>query len=80
VADFITSKIPRKVFEANKTRDNYLPSKDNPAPGHYDYANHNEKKNYNSSGNSAMFLSKVPNCNNVKSKSLDAPGPGYYEK
>ena len=33
IADFTTSKIPRKVFEANKTRENDLPSKENPGPG-----------------------------------------------
>ena len=36
IADFASSKIPRKVFEPNRTRDNDLPSKENPGPGQYD--------------------------------------------
>jgi len=27
-----------------------------------------------------VFLSKVPNCKELKIKNKDAPGPGYYEK
>jgi hypothetical protein len=37
-ADFTTTKIPRKVFEANKTRENNLPAKENPGPGQYESA------------------------------------------
>lgn len=33
IADFTTTKIPRKVFEPNKTRENDLPAKENPGPG-----------------------------------------------
>ena len=32
-ADFVSSKIPRKVFEPDRTRENNLPAKENPAPG-----------------------------------------------
>lgn len=32
-ADFVSSKIQRKIFEPNRTRDNNLPSKENPGPG-----------------------------------------------
>jgi hypothetical protein len=32
-ADFVSSKITRKVFEPNRTRENNLPSKENPGPG-----------------------------------------------
>jgi hypothetical protein len=39
-----------------------------------------EKKNFNSQGKSAVFLSKVPNCKDIKILAKDAPGPGYYEK
>jgi len=31
-------------------------------------------------GQSSIFLSKVPNCKNLKAKEKDTPGPGYYEK
>lgn len=27
-----------------------------------------------------MFLSKVPNCKDIKTRQGEAPGPGYYEK
>lgn len=27
-----------------------------------------------------MFVSRVPNCKDIKVKSKDVPGPGYYEK
>lgn len=30
--------------------------------------------------NSAVFLSKVPNCKDTKNKAKDYPGPGYYDK
>ena len=79
-ADFITSKIPRKVFEPDKTRENNLPAKENPAPGHYEIIGVNDKKNFNAQINSAVFLSKVPNCQNIKNKLAEQPGPGYYEK
>lgn len=79
-ADFVKSKIGRKVFEPSKHRDNEFPSKDNPAPGQYDTVPANEKKNFNAQGLSAVFLSKVPNCKNVKQKTSDIPGPGHYEK
>lgn len=46
-ADFVSSKIPRKVFEPTKTRENELTSKDNPAPGQYDPISNTEKKNFN---------------------------------
>jgi len=36
-ADFISSKIQRKIFEPNRTRENNLPSKENPGPGQYDF-------------------------------------------
>ena len=32
-ADFNTTKIARKVFEPNITKENNLPSRDNPGPG-----------------------------------------------
>ena len=39
IPDFTSCKIPRKVFEPNKTRENDLPSKENPGPGQYDIGN-----------------------------------------
>ena len=47
-ADFVSAKIPRKVFEPIKSRDNNLPSKENPGPGQYDSQIPNEKKDFNS--------------------------------
>jgi hypothetical protein len=80
-ADFVSSRITRKVFEPNKTRENNLPSKENPGPGHYDAAIIvGDKKNFNAQGHSAVFLSKVPNCKDIKNKSKDVPGPGAYER
>lgn len=32
-ADFVSSKVTRKIFEPNKLRENKMPSKDNPGPG-----------------------------------------------
>lgn len=45
--DFMSSKIQRKLFEPNKTRDNNLPSKENPGPGQYDFSDPGDKKNFN---------------------------------
>ncbi len=45
--DFASSKIKRKIFEPNKTRENNLPSKENPGPGQYDFQNPGDKKNFN---------------------------------
>jgi len=78
-ADFVSSKIPRKVFEPSKLRENDLPSKDIPGPGQYDIQV-KDKKTFNAQGKSAVFLSKVPNCKDIKTVTKDVPGPGYYEK
>lgn len=49
-ADFVSSKVTRKLFEPNKLRENTLPSKDNPGPGQYDQVDKDEKKNFNAQG------------------------------
>jgi len=78
--DFASSKIKRKIFEPNKTRDNNLPSKENPGPGQYEFQNPGDKKNFNAQGLNAIFLSKVPNCKDSKIKTFENLGPGVYEK
>ena len=35
--DFMSSKITRKLFEPNRTKENNLPAKENPGPGQYDF-------------------------------------------
>jgi hypothetical protein len=82
IADFTSTKIQRKVFEPTLLRDNDQPSKDNPGPGAYEYNTRvlHDKKNFNAQGQSCIFMSKVPNCQDNKIKSKDTPGPGYYEK
>jgi hypothetical protein len=79
-ADFNSTKVQRNVFEPNITRDNNLPSRENPGPGQYDSLSPNLKRQFHSEGSHAIFLSKVPNCKDVKIKNKNAPGPGYYEK
>lgn len=78
--DFISSKSQRKVFEPNRMRENTMPSKDNPGPGHYESLNPTEeRKDFNAQGQNAIFLSKVPNCKDLKTKQPDNLGPGSYE-
>ena len=48
VTDFTATKVQRKLFEPNKTRENNLPSKENPGPGTYEYFTADDKKNFNS--------------------------------
>jgi hypothetical protein len=67
----------RKVFEHTIDIENILPPKENPGPGHYKDAEYKEKKSFNSQGNTSIFLSKVPNCKDIKIKN-DKPGPGHY--
>jgi hypothetical protein len=47
--DFVSSKIQRKVFEPNRMRENNMPSKENPGPGHYEEVNPaaEDRKNFN---------------------------------
>jgi len=79
VPDFQSSKVGRKVFEAQNSRDNQYPAKTNPGPGSYEYLS-SQKKNFNANGQHATFLSKVPNCADYDSAKVNGPGPGAYER
>jgi len=59
-----------------------MPGKEIPGPGQYEYSSGvlHDKKNFNASGQSSVFTSKVPNCCNAKPSSKMVPGPGHYEK
>jgi len=72
VADFSKKNHPRDVFSAK--------SGDQPGPGNYDpgYEMANKTANsFNTSGQSPMFMSKVPNCKDAKDDN-GVPGPGHY--
>ena len=70
IGDFISSKQNRKVFEPTIDIENkQFPPRENPGPGAYDDKKPNEeKKAFNSQGNTSVFLSKVPNCKDGKIK------------
>ena len=80
VGDFVTSKQHRKVFEPSIERSNNLPSRENPGPGQYQEVEKPKKKEFNAQGESSVFMSRVPNCKDVKQNKSDVPGPGFYEK
>lgn len=71
-ADFAKKEKTREVFSTR--------SAENPGPGVYDYKNDIASKTastFNTSGQSPMFLSKVPNCKDTKDDN-GIPGPGSY--
>jgi hypothetical protein len=48
ITDFTTNKIKRKVFEPLPTADNFMPGKEVPGPGAYDFnTSVYDKKNFN---------------------------------
>ena len=61
-ANFAASKVKRTLFEPENKAENILPAKDLPGPGKYEPIEPVSKKQFNSSGNASIFLSKVPNC------------------
>ena len=68
------------MFEPSIERSNNLCPRENPGPGFYDENEKAKKKEFNAQGESAMFLSRVPNCKDAKEKKSDVPGPGHYGK
>lgn len=77
--NFAASKVKRTLFEPQNRAENTLPAKDLPGPGKYEPVEAAHKKQFNSSGNASIFLSKVPNCKDTKIKGTDLPGPGFYD-
>jgi len=79
--DFGKSNATRKLWEPNKTRDNWQPSHANPGPGYY---NPNvkgvAKKGDDDEGvrGTSNFASKVPMAHEAKPKHT-LPGPGVYQ-
>lgn len=72
VADFTRLNKTREVFS--------LSSSENPGPGVYEYKDDIAAKTvttFNQLGQSPMFLSKVPNCKDMKDDN-GIPGPGSY--
>ena len=72
IADFSKLDKKREIF-SNKSREN-------PGPGAYDYKDDIAAKTvstFNTSGQSPMFLSKVPNWKDTKDDN-GIPGPGSY--
>lgn len=72
LADFTKLDKKREIF-SNKLLEN-------PGPGVYDYKDDIATKTastFNTSGQSPMFLSKVPNCKDTKDDN-GIPGPGSY--
>lgn len=78
INDFASSKTNRKLFEPENKRENVLCSRENPGPGKYDDKTVVTPKNFNSRGQDAIFLSKVPNCKDSKIRNASLPGPGHY--
>lgn len=76
--DFASSKSERKLFEPVNKRENVLCSRENPGPDKYDNSKVDSPKNFNSRGQDAIFLSKVPNCKDTKNRNASLPGPGHY--
>mmetsp|Transcript_9990 Transcript_9990/g.15113 ORF Transcript_9990/g.15113 Transcript_9990/m.15113 type:complete len:199 (+) Transcript_9990:258-854(+) len=75
--DFATSKIDRKIFEQHNMAHNNMCWAKNPGPGVYDFEKPAAKQ-FNATGESHTFQSKVPNCKDSKVKNI-APGPGNYK-
>lgn len=76
IQNFHLSKYQRKVFEPTNEIRNNIPSRENPGPAHYDSIGKIPAKQFNAAGTTSNFLSKVPNCQNVKVIHKDNPGPG----
>jgi hypothetical protein len=67
--NFVASKTKRTLFDGQQ--------RDQPGPGKYDPVLPVDNKMFNSSGNQAIFTSKVPNCADAVIKS-DKPPVGTY--
>jgi hypothetical protein len=62
VNNFAASKAKRILFEPENKRENVLPPRDIPGPGKYEPGLPVHKKQFKSTGNGSIFMSKVPNC------------------
>lgn len=68
------------MFEPTLEITNNLPPKDNPGPAHYNSVGRAASKQFNATGNTTTFISKVPNCKDIKTAGQEMPGPGAYIK
>jgi len=75
--DFTLSKVDRKIFAQNNMAHNDMCWANNPGPGVYDFQKLGQKQ-FNATGESTIFQSKVPNCKDSKVKA-PFPGPGSYK-
>lgn len=83
INNFHVSKQNRRVFEPSIEITNALPAKENPGPAHYDSVGKIPPKQFHVETNGsvmAAFISKVPNCENLKIPNQENPGPGAYIK
>jgi hypothetical protein len=79
--DFSKSSQGRKLWEPNKTKDNWQPSIANPGPGYYNPSvktMSSKKTDDDSSRGSSNFASKVPMAHDLKPK-MSRPSPGSYQ-
>jgi len=82
-SNFHMSKQNRRVFEPSIEITNSLPAKENPGPAHYDSVGKIPPKQFHVETNGsvmAAFISKVPNCEQLKIANQENPGPGAYLK
>jgi len=78
-ANFQASKIKRQVFAPSKHADNMYPPTDNPGPGQYNSTLQKSRKDFNSNGESSVFVSKVPNCKDkIDNSATGKLDPGHY--
>ena len=75
--DFTKCKFKRELFEPVNRKENELPDREIPGPGTYEEKT--VKKVFHAKCNTSAFISKVPNCKNLKSETV-TPGPGTYDK
>ena len=66
------------MWEPVNKAENEFVSRDFPGPGKYDGVLPVDNKQFNSTGNYSIFMSKVPNCKEAKIRN-DKPGPGMYD-
>ena len=77
--NFAASKQKRSLWEPVNRAENEYVSRDLPGPGKYEPTLPVDQKQFNSTGNYSIFMSKVPNCKDSKIKNSTMPGPGNYD-
>jgi hypothetical protein len=77
--NFYASKGKRSLFDPVNRAENEFPPREIPGPGKYDPLEPANNKQFNSTGNNSIFISKVPNCKEQKIKNSSMPGPGFYD-